>query len=46
VQMLDQEIAPARPIGEKRTHFHQGLRIDLTTFWCARRAAPSAAPGG
>src|SRR4029077_1692447 len=45
VQMLDQEIAPARPFGQERTHFYQRLRIDLTALWRARRATPASPPG-
>jgi hypothetical protein len=37
MEMLDQEIAPARPRVEKRSHLRQRLRIDL--------AALGGAPG-
>src|SRR5262249_26177520 len=43
MEMLDQEIAPTGPVGEKRAHFHQCLRMDLTTLrgpWRAATATP------
>jgi hypothetical protein len=46
MQMLDQEIAPARPIGQERTYFYQRLRIDLAALWRAGRATPATLPGG
>src|SRR5262245_19150565 len=39
MKMLDQEIAPTGPVSEKRAHFHQCLRVDLTALWGSRRAA-------
>src|SRR5215831_16254237 len=42
--MLDQEIAPARPVGQERTYLYQRLRIDLTALWRAGRAAPAIPP--
>jgi hypothetical protein len=39
MEMLDQQIAPARPVGEQRAHFYKCLRIDLPALWGARRAA-------
>ncbi len=44
MQMLDEEIAPARPIGQQREHFLQSFRIDLTALRRARRPAPPGAP--
>ena len=44
VQMLNQEIAPARPIGQECTHFNQRLRVDLTALWRAGRATPATSP--
>ena len=39
MQMFDQQIAPARPVGEQRSDFDQRLRIDLASLGCARRTA-------
>jgi hypothetical protein len=39
MQMLDQEVAPARPIAKQRAHFRKRLRLDLPAF---RRAARPA----
>ena len=44
VQMLDEQIAPARPVGEQRKHFLERFRIDLTALRGARRAAPPGSP--
>src|SRR5207249_1085529 len=42
VQMLDQEIAPARAIAQQRAHLRQRLRLDLTAFGrLARAVAPA-----
>jgi len=40
VQVLDEQIAPARPINEERLHLFQRLWIDLASLGRARRAAP------
>ena len=44
MQMLDQQIAPPRPIGEQRLHFFERLRIDLPALRCTRRPAPAGSP--
>ena len=44
MQMLDQEIAPARPVGEQRAHLVERRRIDLAAFGRARRPALAGAP--
>ena len=46
MQMLDQQIAPARPVGEQRADFVERLRIDLAALGRARRPASAgrAAP--
>jgi hypothetical protein len=31
--VLDEQIAPARPINEERLHLFQRLWIDLTALW-------------
>ena len=36
MQMLDQQIAPARPVAQQRAHFFERLRVDLAAL---RRAA-------
>ena len=41
MQMLDQQIAPARPVGEQRAHLVERRRIDLTALGRARRPAPA-----
>ena len=43
MQVFDQQIAPARPVGEQRTHFIERLRIDLAALGGARRAAAAVA---
>ena len=43
MQMLDQQIAPARPVGEQRLHVVQRGRIDLAAFRRARRLAAAGA---
>jgi hypothetical protein len=32
VEVLDQEIAPARPVGQERLHLVERLRIDLAAL--------------
>src|SRR5271156_4493059 len=44
VQMLDEQIAPARPVGEQREYFFVGLRIDLAALRRSRRPAPAGSP--
>src|ERR1700691_3906414 len=47
VKMLDQEIAPARPVGQQSEDFLAGARIDLTPLGRTQRTAapgPSAIP--
>ena len=44
MQMLDQQIAPARPVGEQRLHLVERLRIDLPALRRARRSAPAGSP--
>ena len=39
MQMLDQQIAPARPVDKQIAHLRQRLRIDLAPFRRARRPA-------
>src|SRR5450756_2667930 len=39
MQMLDQQIAPARSVGEQRAHFVERRRVDLTALGRARRLA-------
>ena len=39
MQVLDQQIAPARPVAEQRTHLVERRRIDLAAFRRLRRAA-------
>ncbi len=46
MKMLDQQIAPARPVGEQRPDFDQRLRIDLASLGRARRAASAGARAG
>ena len=44
MQVLDQQVAPARPVAEQRLHLVQRLRIDLAALGRAARplaAAPS-----
>ena len=41
MQMLDQQVPPARAVGQKRAHFVERGRIDLAPFRRARRAAPA-----
>src|SRR5262245_42390083 len=45
MKMLDQQIAPAWPIGQERANFHHRLRINLAALRCTRRATPAAAAG-
>jgi hypothetical protein len=45
MQMLDQKIAPAWPVGQQRKHFLQRFWIDLTALRGARRA-PSPGSSG
>ena len=42
VQVLDQQIAPPRPVAEQRAHLVERLRIDLAALRRARRSAASA----
>ena len=44
VQMLDQQVAPARPVGQQRAHLVERLRVDLAALWACAGAAcgPSA----
>ena len=42
MQMLDQQIAPARPVGEQRAHLLERRRIDLAALGRARRPAAAA----
>ena len=42
MQMLDEQIAPARPVDEQRQHIGERDRIDLAALGRARRAAPAA----
>ena len=46
MQMLDQEIAPARPITKQRAHFIKRLEIDLPALGRASRPSAAAAPVG
>ena len=39
MKVLDQQIAPARPVGEQPAHLLERLRIDLAALGRARRAA-------
>ena len=39
VQVLDEQIAPARPLAQERAHIGERRRIDLATFGRARRPA-------
>src|SRR5262249_35218214 len=41
VQVLDQEVAPARPLAQERTHLLERLGVDLAAFWSL--AGPPAA---
>ena len=41
MQMLNQQIAPARPVGEQRAHLVERRRIDLTALGRARWPAPA-----
>ncbi len=43
MQMLDQQIAPARPVGEQRAHFLKRRGVDLAALGRTRR--PAAATG-
>ena len=43
MQMLDQQVAPARPVAEQRAHFVERRRIDLAAL--RRLARPALAPG-
>jgi hypothetical protein len=44
VQVLDEQIAPARPVAKEREHFFERLGIDLTALRRARRPAPAGSP--
>ena len=45
MQMLDQQIAPARPVGEQRLHLVERRGIDLAAFGRARRPAAARSRG-
>jgi hypothetical protein len=38
--MLDQEVAPARPVAQEGPHLVEGARVDLAALGGARRAPP------
>ena len=42
VQVLDQQVAPARPVAEQRAHLVERLRLDLAALRRARRLAAAA----
>ena len=42
MQMLDQQIAPARPVAEQRDDLVERLRVDLAAFRRAARAVLAA----
>ena len=42
MQMFDQQIAPARPVGEQRAHLVERRRVDLAALGRARRPAAAA----
>jgi hypothetical protein len=44
VQVLDQEVAATRPIGEQRLHLDQRLRIELSPLGMRPTASTFAAP--
>ena len=44
MQVLDEEIAPTRTVGQKRHHLVARARIDLATLRRARRPAPPGSP--
>src|SRR5207302_10559861 len=43
VEVLDQEVAPARPVAEQRLDLGQRRRLDLAALRVADRLAPSGA---
>ena len=43
MQILDQQVAPARPVGQQRPHFIERQRVDLAALGRARRPAPAGA---
>jgi hypothetical protein len=43
MEMLDQEIAPPRPLAHERAHLFERARIDLAALGGARRPAPAPA---
>ena len=45
MQMLDQQVAPARAVGQQRLDIGGGLRIDLTALGRARRAPTPPSSG-
>jgi hypothetical protein len=45
MEMLDQQIAPARPAAEKRLHGVERLGIDLASLGGCRRSATATPPG-
>ncbi len=46
VEVFDQQIAAARPIGQKRADLFEGLCIELSAFWRAGRTTAAATAGG
>src|SRR5262245_22883528 len=42
VQMLDQQVAPARALTKQRPHLLEGTRVDLTALGGTARAAGTA----
>ena len=44
MQMLDQQIAPARPVAEQRAHLVERRRVDLAALRRLRRAALASGP--
>jgi hypothetical protein len=44
VQVLDQQVAPARPVGEQRAHLLQSGEVDLAALGGASRAATAGPP--
>ena len=45
MQVLDQEIAPPRPVAEQRAHLVEGLRVDLAALGRSPRAVAPSRPG-
>jgi len=40
VEMLDQKVAPARPVAQKGAHLIEGARVDLAPLGGSGRAPP------